>query len=82
MDLEDDVGSTVCRAPASATAGRGRARHIWDCSASMLDELHRIETFRPIDIVQGPNWDSEGSPPFSKADSPLWSGCTRRCRPC
>ena len=34
--------------------------HIWDYSASMLDELHRIEGFRPIDVVQCPNWDSEG----------------------
>ena len=34
--------------------------HVWDHSASLRDELHRIEGFRPIDVVQCPNWDSEG----------------------
>jgi glycosyltransferase involved in cell wall biosynthesis len=34
--------------------------HIWDHSASMLDELRRIHAHRHIDIVQVPNWDSEG----------------------
>ncbi len=34
--------------------------HIWNYSATLLDELHRIDRIRPIDVVQSPNWDSEG----------------------
>jgi glycogen(starch) synthase len=34
--------------------------HIWDRSASLLDELIRIDAMRAIDVVQSPNWDSEG----------------------
>ncbi|HUC36041.1 MAG TPA: glycosyltransferase [Acidimicrobiales bacterium] len=34
--------------------------HLWDYSASLLDELLRIQSHRPVDIVQVPNWDSEG----------------------
>lgn len=35
-------------------------QHIWDHSASVLDELLRIDRNRPVDVVQAPNWDSEG----------------------
>lgn len=34
--------------------------HIWDYSATLLDELIRIHDHRPVDVVQVPNWDSEG----------------------
>lgn len=34
--------------------------HIWNHSASMLAELRRIEQRRRVDVVQVPNWDSEG----------------------
>ena len=34
--------------------------YIWDHSVTMLHELERIERIRPIDVVQTPNWDSEG----------------------
>ncbi len=34
--------------------------HIWNYSASLLDELVRIDGIRAIDLVQAPNWDSEG----------------------
>jgi hypothetical protein len=61
VDLEDDVWvhriAPVTHEPPPDVAV---PTHIWNHSASMLDELHRIETFRPIDVVQGPNWDSEG----------------------
>jgi glycogen(starch) synthase len=33
---------------------------IWDHSATLHDELERIDAMRPIDVVQTPNWDSEG----------------------
>ncbi len=61
VDLEDDVW--VHRIPSTPHVhpeGLVVPAHIWDHSASMVDELHRIEEFRPIDIVQCPNWDSEG----------------------
>ena len=35
-------------------------QHIWDHSASLFDELQRIERGRHVDVVQVPNWDSEG----------------------
>jgi glycogen(starch) synthase len=34
--------------------------HLWDYSATMCEELRRIHAHRPIDVVQAPNWDSEG----------------------
>ncbi len=61
VDLEDDVW--VHRVPVRPHEPPPEVevpRQIWDYSATMLEELHRIETFRPIDVVQGPNWDSEG----------------------
>jgi glycogen synthase len=61
VDLEDDVWvHRVPTAPHSLPAGVRVPQHIWDHSASLLDELHRIEAFRPVDVVQCPNWDSEG----------------------
>jgi glycogen synthase len=32
---------------------------LWNHSASMLAELRRIHDHRPVDLVQGPNWDNE-----------------------
>jgi glycogen synthase len=61
VDLEDDVWvHRIAATPHATPEGTLIPPQIWDFSQSMLDELHRIETFRPIDIVQGPNWDSEG----------------------
>jgi glycosyltransferase involved in cell wall biosynthesis/GT2 family glycosyltransferase len=34
--------------------------NIWRRSVAVLRELERIETMRPIDLVQAPNWDCEG----------------------
>ena len=34
--------------------------HVWDHSATLRDELARIHAHRPVDLVQVPNWDSEG----------------------
>ena len=33
---------------------------LWDYSAAVTEELDRIDRHRPVDIVQAPNWDSEG----------------------
>ncbi|MGD0321362.1 MAG: glycosyltransferase [Acidimicrobiales bacterium] len=33
---------------------------LWAYSATMCEELRRIHAHRPIDVVQAPNWDSEG----------------------
>ena len=61
VDLEDDVWvHRVPPAPQRSPEGVAAPAHIWDYSASMLEELHRIEGFRPVDVVQCPNWDSEG----------------------
>jgi len=34
--------------------------HIWEYSARLLRELKRIHSIQPIDIVEGPIWDTEG----------------------
>lgn len=34
--------------------------HLWDYSSTLLDELVRVHSHRPVDVVQVPNWDSEG----------------------
>jgi glycogen(starch) synthase len=61
VDLEDDVWiHRVPPTPHELPEGVAVPVHVWDHSASMRDELHRIERFRPIDVVQCPNWDSEG----------------------
>ncbi len=61
VDLEDDVWvHRVAVVPHALPEDVRVPAHIWDYSSSLLDELHRIETFRPVDVVQGPNWDSEG----------------------
>lgn len=33
---------------------------IWDYSATLRDEILRIHASRPLDLVEGPIWDSEG----------------------
>jgi glycosyltransferase involved in cell wall biosynthesis/SAM-dependent methyltransferase len=33
--------------------------HIWNYSASLLEELRRIHSHRAVDVVEAPNWDSE-----------------------
>ena len=61
VDLEDGVWvHRVVPRDHVAPNGCIVPQHIWDYSASLLDELHRIEAIRHVDIVQGPNWDSEG----------------------
>lgn len=34
--------------------------NLWSYSATLLDELRRIAAHRAVDIVEAPNWDSEG----------------------
>jgi len=61
VDLEDGVW--VHRLPLSDHSPPPRPvvpAHLWSYSATMFDELERINALRPVDIVQAPNWDSEG----------------------
>ncbi len=61
VDLEDRVW--VHRLPLrrhELPAGIDVPPHIWDHAATMRDELERIDRHRPVDLVQVPNWDSEG----------------------
>jgi len=61
VDLEDGlwvhriVPDEHDRPPAPAVP-----QHIWNYSASMAEELGRIDARRPVDVVIPPNWDSEG----------------------
>jgi glycogen synthase len=38
--------------------------HIWQNSARLLRELKRINAAHPVDIVEGPIWDTEGIAPL------------------
>ena len=61
VDLEDGVWvHRKVVTPHEQPPGLDAPAHIWDHSASMLDELRRIHAQRPVDVVQLPNWDSEG----------------------
>ncbi len=61
VDLEDGIWvHRVCVRPHPAPTGIEVPPRAWDYSASLLDELDRIQRWRPVDIVQFPNWDSEG----------------------
>ena len=41
--------------------GMNIPQHIWNYSVTMLAELDRIATHRPIDLVEAPIWDCEGA---------------------
>ncbi|HXQ19027.1 MAG TPA: glycosyltransferase [Acidimicrobiales bacterium] len=61
VDLEEGVW--VHRVPVTPHApGPDLAvpRHIWDLSASFYDEVLLIDGHRALDVLQAPNWDSEG----------------------
>ena len=62
VDLEDGVW--VHRVPVTpqpqTVAGVDVPEHLWDYSASLLQELRRIRDIRRVDVVHVPNWDSEG----------------------
>ena len=61
VDLENGVW--VHRVPAAGhplPPGSAIPQHIWDRAASMLEEIDRMAEIRPVDIIQAPNWDSEG----------------------
>ena len=50
-------------------AGRSRrASRLWRFPAAVLDEIRRIDSMRPVDIVQVPNWGSEGAAVLSAGD--------------
>tara|TARA_R110002020_G_scaffold224599_1_gene434154 strand:- start:27356 stop:29578 length:2223 start_codon:yes stop_codon:yes gene_type:complete len=52
-------------------AQRNIPQHIWDWSATALEEARRIATHRPIDIVEAPIWDCEGIAFLLEGDWPL-----------
>jgi glycogen synthase len=61
VDLEEGVWvhRLVVR-PHAPPADITVPQSIWDYSATLLDELRAIDAHRPVDVVQVPNWDSEG----------------------
>jgi glycogen(starch) synthase len=61
VDLEDGVW--VHRMPVGPRQAPSDPRvpsRLWEYSAVVTEELDRIDRRRPVDIVQAPNWDSEG----------------------
>lgn len=61
VDLEDGVWvHRMVVQPQSAPVDVAVPQHIWDYSATLLDGLRRVHSHRPVDVVQVPNWDSEG----------------------
>lgn len=61
VDLENGVWvHRIAALPTPPPAGIKAPARIWDFSASVLRELQRISHAHPVDIVQMPNWNSEG----------------------
>jgi glycosyltransferase involved in cell wall biosynthesis len=62
VDLEDGVWvhRLAVRHHALPSEGPWIPQDLWDYSATVREELHRIDERRPIDLVQFPNWDAEG----------------------
>ncbi len=61
VDLED--GGWVHRIRTTEHGGNpvnALPQALWDRAASVLDEVRRIDSFTPVDLVQVPNWDAEG----------------------
>ncbi|HUJ63940.1 MAG TPA: glycosyltransferase, partial [Acidimicrobiales bacterium] len=61
VDLEDGVWVHRIRtAEHDSSPIENLPQSLWDRSASVLDEIRRIDRFTPVDLVQVPNWDAEG----------------------
>ncbi|MGH9045426.1 MAG: glycosyltransferase, partial [Acidimicrobiales bacterium] len=61
VDLEDDVWvHRVATKPHPAPDAILVPKALWDYSASVAQEVSRIHQMRPVDLLQAPNWDSEG----------------------
>jgi glycogen(starch) synthase len=61
VDLEDGVWvHRVPIGPHDRPPSLLAPPHIWDSSASLFDEVLLIDQHRPVDVLQAPNWDSEG----------------------
>ncbi len=54
--------------PPEKAAGLTLPRHIWNYSATMLEEVHKIDAKRHVSCIEGPIWDGE---PIA----PLLDGC-------
>ena len=61
VDLESGVWvHRVVARPGEQPAGIDAPASIWNFSESVLRELHRINDNHTVDVVQMPNWNSEG----------------------
>jgi len=61
VDLEDGVWvHRMPVGPREPPSDRRVPTRLWEYSAVVAEELFRIDERRPVDIVQAPNWDSEG----------------------
>lgn len=61
VDLEEGVWvHRVPVAPHVAPSDPVVPAHLWDYSATVFEEVCGIHDRRPLDVLQAPNWDSEG----------------------
>jgi glycosyltransferase involved in cell wall biosynthesis/SAM-dependent methyltransferase len=61
VDLEDDVWvHRVVPRPHLLPEGISVPQGLWDYAATLCDEALRIHQHRPLDLVQAPNWSTEG----------------------
>jgi glycogen(starch) synthase len=76
VDLEDGVWvhRIVARPHARPDDLAALPAGLWDHSATMAEELARIDRKRSIDVVQVPNWDSEGLATLRDGTLPLALG--------
>lgn len=65
VDFENGVWvhrMVICEIALSTEAiERKIPQHVWNWSATALEETKRIATHRPIDVVEAPIWDCEGA---------------------
>jgi len=61
VDFEDDVWvHRLVPRPHPRPEGLQVTQGLWDYAATLADEVRRIDRLRPLDLVQAPNWGTEG----------------------
>jgi hypothetical protein len=61
IDFEDHAWvHRMVPKPHAVPVGVAVPQKVWDYSATLFDEALRIDAYRSLDLVEAPNWDSEG----------------------
>ncbi len=75
VDFEDDVWvHRLVPRPHPLPEGIEVTPGLWDYAATLNDEALRIHARRPLDLIQAPNWSTEGIAVLSEGRLPLVVG--------